>query len=93
MNKKTLIRICPKCGGTNVKSIYLMSPVELSRPGAKKLQERIKVHFVGSLVVGWQPENPSVFICKDCDYNGICPEIEVSQIETFSGKLKKPKTP
>lgn len=68
-----------------------MSPVELARPGAKKLQERVKVNPIGSVVIGWQPQNPSVFICKDCDYNGICPEIEVSQIKKFRKKLKQKK--
>jgi len=89
MKKLEYVRICPSCGSTNLKSFYLMSPVELARPGAKKLQERFKVHPIGSLVIGWQPQNPSVFICKDCDYNGVCPEIKISQIKKFKQKLSK----
>jgi len=35
--------------------------------------------------------NTSAFVCKNCDYNGICPEIEVSQIEKFRKRLKQKK--
>ncbi|MBI2151281.1 hypothetical protein HYU21_00980 [Candidatus Woesearchaeota archaeon] len=86
-----LVPVCPKCAGTNLKNIYLMSPAELSRPSTKKLQQQIKTHPFGSPLMGWQPENQGVFICKDCDYNGICPEIEVSQIKIFRKKLKSKK--
>jgi hypothetical protein len=87
--KKKFVQICPQCGSTNVKSIFLISPVELSRPGAKKLKEQISKHPIGAPIIGWQPQNPSVFVCMDCDYNGICPEIDVEEIEKFRKKLKK----
>lgn len=91
MKKKKFVEICPKCGSTNVKNFYLMSPIELAKPGAIQLQEKVKIHPIGSIMVGWQPQNPSVFVCKDCDYNGICPEIELTQIEKFRKKLKQKK--
>ncbi|MBU0471092.1 MAG: hypothetical protein KKF89_06290 [Nanoarchaeota archaeon] len=91
MTKECLVRICPICGSTNVKSIYLISPSERLVSGAKKFQERFNAHSVGSVAIGWQPQNPSVFICMDCDYNGICPEIEISQVKEFKKELKKIK--
>jgi len=86
--KEEYVRVCPKCGSKNVKSIYLMSPAEMARPGAKKLKERFPVHPVGSVVIGWQPRNPEVYICLDCDYNGICPEVEASKVKEFKKNLK-----
>lgn len=60
------IHICPKCGSTNLKSAYLASPTELSRPSAG-LFRKLK-HQIAAVFLGWQPKNPSVYICKDCDY-------------------------
>ena len=83
------IHACPKCGSVNLKNFYLMSPAEITRPGAKKLKERFAVHPAGSIVLGWQPQNPDVYICIGCDYNGICPEVAISGIKSFRKNLKK----
>ena len=80
--------VCPKCGSLNLKNYYLMSPVEMARPGAKKLKERFPAHPISSIVLGWQPQNPDVFVCLDCDYSGICPEIEIEDIKKFKKSLK-----
>ena len=86
------VRVCPKCGSLKLKSFYLMSPAEMARPGAKKLKERFPVHPVGSLVIGWQPQNPEVYVCLDCDYSGICPEVVESKLKGFRKSLSaKPK--
>jgi hypothetical protein len=83
--------ICPICGSTNLKSAYIMSPVDLARPGAKKLKQRFPTHPVTTLLFGWQPQNPDVFVCLDCDYYGICPEVDVDKTEYFRKRLKKQK--
>lgn len=80
------IKICPKCGNTNLKSIYIISPMELSKYGAEKLAKS-KNKFAASLI-GWNPENPSVYICEECSYYGICPEIKSLEAEKFRKKLK-----
>ena len=93
--------VCPRCGSTNLKSIFLMSPVELARPGARKLNE-LNYRFskpllatvlisTGTLATFWQPKNPQVYICLDCDYNGICPEVEINKIDEFKKKLEESK--
>ncbi len=90
--------VCPRCGSTNLKNIFLMSPVELARPGARKLNESKYRLKYGTLLatIGpsayfglafWQPKNPEVYICLDCDYNGICPQVEADKIEEFKKKL------
>ncbi len=83
------VRMCPKCGSTKLKNFYLMSPMEMAVPGAKKLKERMNVNPVGSLVIGWQPQNPEVYVCLECDYSGICPEVAVSGVEHFKKSLRK----
>jgi hypothetical protein len=86
---KKYIQVCPKCGGVNIKSVYLLSPKELALPAAKKLKAKISAGKLGALGVGWQPENQSVCLCLDCGYNGICPEIEVDQLDKFRKEFKK----
>jgi hypothetical protein len=81
--------ICPRCGSLDVKSQYLSSPMELSRPGSLKLKERLQhMGLIGPFLIGWNPQNPSVYVCKECDYYGICPEIEATKIKEFREKLK-----
>jgi hypothetical protein len=71
-------RICPKCGSTNVQSVYLVSPQE-----SGKVQGKL-------LVQGYNaPENPEVYMCKSCNYYGICSEIEVDDIKEYREGLKE----
>ena len=86
---KNYVQICPRCGSTKVKNILLVSPTALSRPGAKKLKEQMVKHPISAPSMGWQPENQSVFICEDCDYNGICPEIAAAEVAAFRKGLQK----
>ncbi len=72
---KKYVSICPRCGSTNVKSIAISSPKEYAWHGAKSL--------------GWEIYNPAKFICKDCDYYGICPKVTTDKIKNFKKKLKK----
>jgi hypothetical protein len=87
--RKNVTPICPRCGSTTLKSIFLISPSELTRPGAKKLKKQASAHPIAALLLGWQPVNQSVFICMNCDYNGICPEIKVKDIDAFRKEVKK----
>ena len=100
-NKRTeegkYVYICPRCGSTDLKSIFLISPVELAQPGARRLKELKRKYnpiltaviiYYSSLPALWQPKNPEVYICLECDYNGICPQVEVDKIEEFKEKLK-----
>lgn len=51
-------RVCPKCGSTRLRSIYLASPKELVVPGAKKAKERMKHNPIKVSLIGWNPANP-----------------------------------
>ena len=92
---------CPRCGSTHVKSNFIMSPVELARPGARKMKElgysrykrAVGTVFVLGFVIApfWQPTNPQVYICLDCDYYGICPEVDEDKIEEFKKKIDEEK--
>ena len=86
---KKYVQICPRGGSINVKNIYLLSPQELALPAAKKLKAKMSAGKLGALGVGWHPENQSVYLCLDCGYNGICPEIEADQLDNFRKELKK----
>ena len=97
-NKRTeegnYVYVCPRCGSDNLKSVFIMSPVERARAGARKLKDLYgNRHSIRNILGywylnGWQPQNPEVYICVDCDYYGICPQVEADKIEEFKKKLK-----
>ena len=73
----------------NLKSIYHISVSELTRPGAIVAKKQFSKYPLLAPGFGWQPQNPSVFICKDCDYYGICPEVDRNKINAFKASLGK----
>ena len=93
MTKEKYIQICPKCGSIDVESGYLVSPQNLGVPGSKKLSQNLKnnsgLAAAATPFLGWQPSGPTVYICKSCDYYGICPEVGISKIKEFQKKIKK----
>ena len=72
INIQGYIKICPKCGSTNIESpsafitVLYMFPASLS--GVNK------------------------DTCKNCNYQGIIPEIEKSKIEDFKKEIQKIKS-
>lgn len=72
------VRICPNCGGLKLKSFLTIGPQEISRWVITNNK-----HFEGV------PSNTDCFLCKNCDYLGICPEIEINKIKEFRKNLKK----
>jgi hypothetical protein len=72
------VRICPKCGSINVQSVYLVSPQE-----SGKVQGKLFVQGYNA------PENPEVYMCKSCNYYGICSEIEIDQVKGYRRELKE----
>jgi hypothetical protein len=71
------IRICPSCGSVNVKSILLLSPNEREK------------YNVATRISGRPGEGMDYYVCKDCDYYGLAPEIKKDQVEEFKQNLKK----
>lgn len=75
---QTIVPICLKCGSTNLKSSVLINPAEYA---LLSIKAKTPVNVV--------PKNSFTFICKDCDYVGICPEIDEKQVAGFRRKLKR----
>jgi hypothetical protein len=88
---KKSVTICPVCGSLHLTSVYLAGPQRLSIPGSKKLTEQMRSETVLAPLIGWSPINPSVFVCDECDYFGICPEIDVAIIDDFRKHVQKSK--
>jgi len=72
------VRICPNCGGLKLKAFLTIGPQEISRWAIANNKQ-----FEGI------PSNTDCFLCKNCDYLGICPEIKINKIKGFRENLKK----
>ena len=80
-NKKSkIIHICPKCGSINLQAALTIGPQKLAQYIATN-----KKHFEGI------PMNKDCFLCKSCGDLGLCPTIEISEVERFRKQLKKQK--
>ncbi len=87
--KNLAVPLCPRCGSSHVKNVYLMSPTEIALPSAKHLKKQLKKIPIVPMAIGWQPQNPSIYVCKECDYYGICPDVKIDKVKEFKKKLKK----
>ena len=89
------VNICPRCGSIKVQNGYITSPQFNSISGTKKLKENLSNQnaFVatGAFIIGWTPRNPEVYICPDCDYQGVCPIISKKDVSSFKRNLKNVK--
>jgi hypothetical protein len=79
--KQSELHICPKCASINLKNNYLVSPLESSKISSKRF------------VLGYETNsNPEIYLCLDCDYYGICPQIDKKLIKEFRRQIKTNKT-
>jgi predicted nucleic-acid-binding Zn-ribbon protein len=79
MTEKSLIPVCMKCGSTNLKNSFLMSPMELA-----KVKE-IKTVLKGFTTV----MSPDIYLCQDCGYYGFCPSVDTEKVAEFQTNIKK----
>jgi hypothetical protein len=87
--KNISVPICPSCGSTRVKSTYLTSLTEEAVPKAKQMERRPFPKM--RIIRGGLPGNLATYICQDCDYSGICPEVPASEVEGIRKQLEKKK--
>ena len=70
--KKEVI-ICPKCGSTNLKNRYNLSLSEFVYDAKR---------------YGNQSDMNYTFLCKDCNYYGTCPIVQVNMLPKIKKQLK-----